>query len=101
MGLFPFIGFSHAENVANRATRCVADYHHPVLQQPITNDARFSVVTALIFDLKCDAGKHNYGICKIKSAFGQGFLSLGFIERDPHFFIVYTITGVGNVCCVC
>ena len=56
-GLFAFIGFPHAENMAIRATRGIAHHNHPPRQQAVANDARFVVVLAGIFNLKRDTRK--------------------------------------------
>ena len=56
-GLFAFIGFPHAENMAIRATRGVAHHNHPPRQQAVADDARFVVVLAGIFNLKRDTRK--------------------------------------------
>jgi hypothetical protein len=50
--LFAVIGFPHAEDVAIRATRRVADHNHSIPQHPEADDALFALVLAGVFGLE-------------------------------------------------
>ena len=50
--LLAVIGFPHAEHMAIRATRCVANHHHPIPEHAEAEDASFSVVLARIVRLE-------------------------------------------------
>src|SRR5450432_3748416 len=54
-GLLTGIGLSHAEDVANRATRRVADNHHPAFQGAVANDSSLAIALTSVFDLDRDA----------------------------------------------
>jgi len=51
-GLLTIVGLSHAEDVANRATRGVADNYQPAFEQAEAEDSAFTVFLARVFDLK-------------------------------------------------
>src|SRR6478609_9709142 len=70
-GFFATIGFPHAENVAIRATRRVADDHHSALQQAIANDASFAIVLSQVFDLYGHTLKDKLGVGEIQSSLGH------------------------------
>jgi hypothetical protein len=55
--LFAVIGFPHAEYVAIRATRRVANHDHSSSQQSEADNARLAVVPAVVLDLERRSGK--------------------------------------------
>lgn len=86
------VGLSHAEDVANRATRGVADHHEPTLEASVADDSPLSVVLAKILDLDGNAVEYEDSILEIQSTFPQGSYSLCRIVADSHPVIVSTIT---------
>lgn len=61
VALLTFIGLSHAEDVAGRATRGVSDHHQPARQQPEAQDAALTIVFAKVLDLDGQPSKHLSG----------------------------------------
>ena len=70
-GLLTVIGLSHAEDVANRATRGVADDHHTALEHAVADDASFSVILAPVFDFNGNAFEDEQAVVKVNAALGQ------------------------------
>jgi hypothetical protein len=70
--------------VAIRTSRRVSHNNHSACQKAITNNARFAVIFARVFDFQCGAGKYNGGIVKIESAFRASLLPFGRIEGDAN-----------------
>ena len=95
--MLTIIGLSHAEHVADRATRRVSDDNHPVLQAAVADDSTFTVVHARVFDLYGRSFKHDQSIFEVKAALSESLLSLGWIERQAHLVSVSTKTIRGNV----
>src|SRR5450631_48222 len=48
-GLLTVVGLPHAEDVANRATRRVADDHHSTFQSAVANDPPLTIVLTGVF----------------------------------------------------
>ncbi len=67
--LFAFIGFSHAEDVAIRATRRIPDHYQAALQKTVTNDAYFAIVFAQVFYFKSEAVENIPRIFEIQTSF--------------------------------
>ncbi len=88
--MLTIVCLSHAEDVANRATRGVADDNHAAFEHAVTDDASFTLVLARAFDLDGCAFEYQYGIVEIEAAIGQGSHSLRWIASDTHRVIVYT-----------
>lgn len=89
-GFFAAIGFPHAENVAIRATRRIADDDHSALQPAIANHASFAIVFSQVLDLHGHTRKDVLGVGEIQSPIGLCSSALGLIEEDLHSVIVYT-----------
>jgi hypothetical protein len=78
------ICFPHTENMAFRATRRVANNDDPSAQHTKTDDSRFAVVPALVFDFECRPGENQFGVLEIETAIGKGCCSFPWIECDYH-----------------
>jgi hypothetical protein len=63
--LLTSIGLSHAENVAIRATRGVADDYHTAFKPAVADHPNFAIVLTRVLDLHGQAGEHNWGILKV------------------------------------
>jgi len=74
--LLSVICFPHAEDVAIRATRRVADYHHSVAKQSKANDSLLAVVLAQVFRFKRRTRENNGGILKVEASLLQCFAAL-------------------------
>jgi len=94
--LLAVIGFPHAEHMAIRATRCVANHHHSVPEHAETDDSSFSVVLARVFRLKVGRLKDEPRVLKIKLPLGECLGALRRIVGDGHKVIVTTITAKGK-----
>jgi hypothetical protein len=68
--LLAVIGFPHAEDMAIRATRGVANHYQSLAEEAEADEAPLAVLLANVFDLKIRAGEDHRGIFKIKSALG-------------------------------
>jgi hypothetical protein len=90
--LLTIIGLSHAEHVANRATRCVSDDDHPPSQQSVADDSALAVVLARVVNLDGRAFKDERGVFKVEAPLTQSLLSLGRIEGEAHTDSVATQT---------
>jgi len=90
--LFAFICFPHAEDVAIRATRCVAHDDYPSFQHSVADNTCFAVVFSRIFDLQSDTRKDQCSVRKIQPALRQRFVALGWVKSNPHAVIVATST---------
>lgn len=76
--MFTEVGLSHAEDVADRATRGLADDHDAPLQAAaVADDAALAIVLARVVDLDGDAGKDKGRVFEIESAIGQRLVALG------------------------
>ena len=80
--LFAVIGFPHAEDVAIRATRRVANDNNTTVEQTEADDAEFTVVSAIVFDLECRSRENQLCVLEIESAFREGSCSLGRVIDD-------------------
>jgi hypothetical protein len=78
------IGLPHTEDVANRATRRVADDHYSTHRRAVANDSPLTVVPARVFDLDRHACEHKTGIFEVEPAIGKRFVSLGRVLGDTH-----------------
>ena len=81
-GLFAFICFPHAEDVAIRATRCVANNDNPTMEQAKADDADLIVVSAIVFDLERRSRENELCVFEVESAFRECGCSLGRVIRD-------------------
>lgn len=95
--MFTVIGLSHAENVANPATRGVTDDNHAALEHAVADDASLTVVLALIFYFDRHAIKDYRGVLEVKAAVREGPKPFGWIEADAHLDSVYTKTEPDNL----
>jgi hypothetical protein len=91
--LLTIICLSHAEDVANRATRRVPHDNHSTLQQAETDHPDFTVVLAPVFDLDGEAFEDKQGVLKIKAALMESLLSPRGIKGQAHLDSVSTETG--------
>ena len=91
-GLLTVVGLSHAEDVANRATRGVADYYQPASKQAKAEDAAFTVVFACVFDLDRHALEDSGCVFKVLAALSECSSAFGWIVGDSHLVIVSTKT---------
>jgi hypothetical protein len=88
--LLTIIGLSHAEHVANRATRRVSDDDHPACQEAITDDSALSVVPSRIFNLDGRTFKDRHCVSEVETTLHESLFSLSLIKGDSHLVIVYT-----------
>ena len=91
-GLLTVVGLSHAEDVANRATRGVADHYQPAGKQAKADHAAFTVVLACVLDLDRHALEDSPCVFKVQAAFSECSLALGWIVGDSHLVSVSTRT---------
>lgn len=77
---------------SHRSTRRVSNHHEPPLQQPVADDAAFTVVPAAVIELKRDALEHQRGVFEGKAASRKRAVALGLVEGDPHRVNVATLT---------
>ena len=68
---FAVISFSHTDDVASRATRCIDDLHHTASQKAEAKDARFSVILARVLNLSSNSVKYLGCIVKVQSSISQ------------------------------
>ena len=78
------ISFPHAEDVAIRATRGVANHNDPTVKDTEADDSRFAVVPTDILDLERGAAKNKWRIVKVQTAFCKGGCSFPRIKGDCH-----------------
>jgi len=76
------IDFPHAEDVAIRATRCVANNDNPTMEQAKADDADLIVVSAIVFDLERRSRENELRVLEVESAFRECGCSLGRVIRD-------------------
>ncbi len=91
-GLLTIVGLSHAEDVTTRATRGVADYDDPAMQEAVADNAAFTIVLTIIYDLDSSACEDQQSVFKIQATLGKGLVALGRIVGDTHRVIVFTKT---------
>ena len=91
-GLLTAIGLSHAENVANRATRGVADNHQPSSQKAKAEHAAFTVVFARVLDFQRNSLEDENCVLEVQASLSEGTLALGRIVGNAHLVSVSTIT---------
>ncbi len=90
--LLSVIGFAHAEHVAIRATRGVADNDHPVAKHAEADDPRLAVVLALVLNLEVRTIEHQLGVFEVQSPARKRGTALLRIVRDGHPVSVATST---------
>lgn len=73
--LLTIIGLSHAEHVANRATRRVPDDDHTVFEAAVADDSTFAVVPTRVFNLDGRTFKDDQGVFEIEAALFESLLS--------------------------
>ncbi len=81
------IGLTHAEDVANRATRCVADDNYPALQRAVANDPPLAVVLAGVLYLDRDPSEHKGGVFEIEASLFERLNAFGRIVSDTHWLL--------------
>ena len=69
--LLAVIGFPHAENVAIRATRGLADDDHSIVEHGKANHPPLTMVLAYILGLEVRAGEDCLGIFEVQASVGQ------------------------------
>jgi hypothetical protein len=62
---FTVIGFSHTEDVTTRAPLDVSNHDQASLEMSVTDDPRFAVGFACVFNLNRNASKNCFGVLKI------------------------------------
>ena len=82
--LLAVIGFSHAENMAVRATRCVANDDHPIAEHAEAKHPRFSVVLAYVSCLEIRPTEDFFGVLEVEATSSQGICTFLRIVRDCH-----------------
>jgi hypothetical protein len=95
--LFAVICFPHAEDMAIRATRRVADHDKSIIEQAEADDPLFAVVPPLIDGLKRWACEDVLGVFKIQTSLAQRDFALGLVVRDWHTVNVATKTSFGKL----
>ena len=90
--LLAVIGFPHAEYMAIRATRGVANDNHSVPEHPKAEDSLFSVVLASVLGLKVRRFKYNLRVFEVELSFGEGPVSFWGVVGDSHVVSVSTST---------
>src|SRR5690606_27079524 len=83
-GLLAFIGFSHAENVADCFPWRVADHDEATGQIAEADHARLAIVPAIVLDLEGEAGEDLRRILEVEAALIKRLLSLGRVIADAH-----------------
>ena len=97
--LLSVICFPHAEDVAIRATRRVANHHHSVTKHSKADDSLFAVVPTQIFRLERRACEDKGGNLKVKASRLLRFGSLRRVIGDCHVVSVSTSTSQRNWQC--
>lgn len=82
--LLTAVGLSHAEDVAIRATRGIADYDQAVFELAVANHSNLAIVLARVLNLYGQAGEHERGIFEIQASFLQRSSPLVRIVGDAH-----------------
>jgi hypothetical protein len=82
--LFTFIGFPHAEDVADCTSRRVADDDEAASKMAKADHARLTVIPPGVFNLKRQPSKDRWSILKVEAAFIKRLLPLGGIVADAH-----------------
>ena len=90
--LLAVIGFAHAEHMAIRATRCVANNYHPIPEHAVAKDSLFAVVLARVYRLKVGRLEDELRVLKVKLPLGDSLGALRWIVDDGHDVIVFTST---------
>jgi hypothetical protein len=78
------IGLSHAEDVAIRATRRVADDDQASFELAVAEHPGFAIVLARVFDLHGHTGEDDRGIFKVQASFLQRTGTLVRIVGNAH-----------------
>ena len=100
---FAVICFPHAENMAFRTTRCVANNHHSIMEHAEANHSPLAIVFSIILSLKVRSIKDLVCIPEIETSIRQGLCALAGIAGDCHTVNVTTSTvgkarSVGGKC---
>lgn len=78
------IGLSHAEDVAHRASRAVADDYQAAPQQAVANDSRLAIILPFVIDLNGRARENYRGIIEVQPSIGKRTCALDRIIGDAH-----------------
>jgi len=89
-GFFSVISFPHAENVAYRAARGVADDHQASGQFAEADDPSFTVVLARVLNLHGQAAEDDSRVLEVEAPILQGLLPLRRVVGQEHKVIVDT-----------
>ncbi len=95
-GLLTIVGLSHAEDVANRATRGVADNYEPASKQTEAQDSAFTILLARVLDLDRQAREDFNCVFEVQPALGESLVSFSRVLGDAHVVIVSTIMSGSN-----
>jgi hypothetical protein len=76
------IGFPHTEDVAIRATRCVAYDDNAAVEQTEADNADFAVASAIVLDLERRAREDEIRVVEVESALCQSSYPLRWVIRD-------------------
>lgn len=90
--MLTIIGLSHAEDVSDCATGRVAHYDQAPTKKAEAKHAAFTVVLSLVIDFHSDTLEDFWRIPEVQSAFFEGLVTLGRIERNAHMVSVDTRT---------
>ena len=93
-GFFTIVGLSHAENVAIRATRGIADHDDASSEQAVANNPAFTIFPAQVLEFDGRTFEHQGGIVEVQPSLRKRSFALGRIEDNSHGVIVATITNV-------
>ena len=80
--------------MAIRATRGVADHHHPVPEHAKTDDPRLAVVFADVFGLKIRRLEYDRCVLKVQLPLCEGYGAFLRVIGDCHLVIVFTSTSL-------
>ena len=83
-GLLAFIGFSHAEDVADCSSGRVADHDQATGEIAEADHACLAIVLAGVLDLEGEACKDQRCVLEIEATLIERLLSFGRIVADTH-----------------
>jgi len=90
--LLTVIGFPHAEDMAIRATRRVADDDHSIAEHAEANHPLLTVILTYILYLEAWSAKDKFSIFEVQASQRQGLCALLRIVCDGHVVSVSTST---------
>ena len=97
--MLTIIGLSHAEDMANRATGGVSDYHQPALKAAIADDdSSLTVIFAQVLNFHRVAFEDVQSVLNVQPPFFQRPLALVGVIGNAYQVIVSTITRPRKSC---